>query len=161
MPIRDADANDRDLLTNLLVEAVNWTGEERMTRAQILADPACSHYVTGWPRPGDVGVVAVVNDHTVGAAWARFFRGADKGYGYVADDIPELSMGVRPEYRGQGLGGQLLRAVLDRVAAHGCHAISLSVEDGNAIARRLYESHGFTVVGREGGSDVMLRHLDG
>lgn len=37
--------------------------------------------------------------------------------------------------------------------------MSLSVEDGNAAARGLYERHGFVVVGRNGGSDTMLRTL--
>jgi ribosomal protein S18 acetylase RimI-like enzyme len=37
--------------------------------------------------------------------------------------------------------------------------VSLSVEDGNAAARALYEHYGFRVVGRTGGSDTMLRVL--
>ena len=37
-------------------------------------------------------------------------------------------------------------------------AVSLSVEDGNR-ARALYERAGFTVVGRNGGSDTMLLAL--
>ena len=37
--------------------------------------------------------------------------------------------------------------------------MSLSVEDGNHAARALYTRHGFSVVGRNGGSDTMLREL--
>jgi hypothetical protein len=33
-----------------------------------------------------------------GAAWCRLLSGADRGYGYVADDIPEVALAVSPEH---------------------------------------------------------------
>ena len=33
---------------------------------------------------------------------------AGRGYGYVADDVPELTMAVVPGWRGHGIGGELL-----------------------------------------------------
>jgi ribosomal protein S18 acetylase RimI-like enzyme len=137
---------------------VNWQGVERLTLADIMADPRLRGYVTDWPRPGDFGVVAMSGSTAVGAAWCRSFSAKDAGYGYVADDVPEVSMGVAAAWRGRGLGTALLAELIGQSRARGLRRISLSVEDGNR-ARRLYERAGFTPVGREGGSDVMVLTL--
>lgn len=156
--LRDATADDGRALTEALYSAVNWQGTVRLTRDDIAADPRLSHYVAGWPRPGDLGVVAVSGGEPVGAAWCRTFPPGDPGYGFVAEDVPEVSMGVVPARRGQGTGTALLDGLVTRARARGTRALSLSVEDGNR-ARVLYERAGFVVVGRSGDSDVMLLDL--
>jgi len=159
MHLRDAVTEDFELLAGLVVEAVNWTGETRMTGEQVMAEPELNHYVTGWKRPTDFGLVAVDDDAPLGAIWARVFPDNEPGYGFIARDIPELSMAVLPGRRGKGVGGALLRACIERARTAGCSALSLSVEDGNDVARRLYERHHFRVVGRTGGSDTMRLDL--
>ena len=49
------------------------------------------------------------------------------GYGFVADDVPELSIAVYPECRGQRVGSLLLGTLVSRARADGYRAISLSV----------------------------------
>jgi ribosomal protein S18 acetylase RimI-like enzyme len=56
-----------------------------------------------------------------------------------------LEIGVRPEYRGQGLGRALLTNVLQSAADQGLAGVQLSVTDDNP-ARHLYESVGFKAV---------------
>jgi GNAT superfamily N-acetyltransferase len=80
------------------------------------------------------------------------------GYGWVAADIPELSMAVLPDHQGQGIGGALLDTVCVLARMSGFPAVSLSVEDGNGAAK-LYADHGFVSVGRNGDSDVLVRKL--
>ena len=46
-------------------------------------------------------------------------RAAAPGYGYVADDIPELAIGVYPEFRGQRVGSLLLGASSPRAERDG------------------------------------------
>ena len=53
-----------------------------------------------------------------------------------------------------------MAAVVDSAGQRRIPGLSLSVEDGNS-ARRLYESAGFEVVGRNGGSDTMLLRISG
>jgi ribosomal protein S18 acetylase RimI-like enzyme len=53
-------------------------------------------------------------------------------------------LGARPSSQGQGLGGELLREVLQRVDAASLPAY---LESSNERNLSLYERHGFTVVG--------------
>jgi ribosomal-protein-alanine N-acetyltransferase len=80
------------------------------------------------------------------------------GYGFVAADVPELSIAVAPEARGRGFGTQLLGALVAAARDAGHRAISLSVEPENP-ALRLYERPGFRRVGNEGGAWTMALEL--
>ena len=159
MEIREAADGDGDFLLEMLIEASNWGGQPRVTRAAVETDPHLWSYVSGWPREHDFGAVALDAGATpVGAAWARIFSGQDPGYGYVADDVPEISMAVDRQWRGRGVGRRLLQTLIAVAQQRGWRALSLSVEDGNR-ARKLYLAAGFTTVGRSGTSDTMVLDL--
>lgn len=159
MNLREATSDDLDLLYDMLLDAFNWDGTSRFTRDEVIAEDHTARYLGGWLRPGDFGLVAMDGDAPLGAVWARALPAATPGYGYVADDVPEIGMGVAAARRGQGVGRALLAGCIDQARALGWRALSLSVEDGNTAARALYERNGFAVVGRNGGSDTMLRPL--
>ncbi len=142
----------------MLVEAVNWAPDRQLPRAAIAADPALARYVDGWPRPGDLGVVAEADHAPIGAVWLRLFTADAPGYGYVADDVPELSMGVVRQWRGMGVGRGLLQEMTRRARAAGHRAISLSVERAN-LAHGLYTGEGFQVVAGGPDSDTMVKEL--
>ncbi len=80
----------------------------------------------------------------IGAAWLRLWRGEDKGFGYVSDDVPELGFAVLPDYRGMRIGTRLLKQVL-QIARGRVPAVSLSVRSDNFIIK-LYERSGFVKV---------------
>lgn len=155
-------------MTAALLEAANWDGQVRFTGEQLLADPHLARYITGWPRPTDFGTVATHDGAgasrsgdgaVLGAAWCRLLNATNPGYGFLADDVPEVTIGVAPAHRGHGVGSALLAAVIQQARVRGHRAISLSVEDGNR-ARLLYERNGFRAVGRNGGSDTMCLRLN-
>lgn len=153
--IRDAEALDLRSLSVALAHAADWNGNAPLSPGEALLRPDLARYLSGWPWPDDLGVVASIDGRDVGAAWARRLTSASPGYGWVSDDIPELTIGVDPAARGRGIGHALLDALILRVRAT-APALSLSVEDGNLAARALYAKAGFVVVGRVGGSDTML-----
>jgi HAD superfamily hydrolase (TIGR01509 family) len=135
--------------------------DEPLLRAMLaLASPGApawvpDSYVAGFGRPGDGGAVAEqVADGPVGAAWFRIFDPNRPGYGFVAADVPELSLAVAPEHRCRGLGGDLLEHALRQAAAAGHRELSLSVQPDNP-ARLLYERVGFRRVGESAGSWTM------
>ena len=157
--IRPACPADRPILEDALLWAVNWSPDRSpLPRRQILARPDLSHYVVGWPELGDRGLVVEVAGRPVGVAWWRYFPADDPGYGFVAEDVPELSIGVHPEHRGQGIGRRLLRSLRAVAAGAGLARLSLSVERANR-ARGLYLSAGFRVAGGDGGADTMVADL--
>jgi [ribosomal protein S18]-alanine N-acetyltransferase len=54
------------------------------------------------------------------------------------------TVAVAPDTQGQGIGGVLLRALLDEVARREIGEVLLEVRADNAAAQRLYTAHGFT-----------------
>lgn len=147
-------------MADMLVEAVNWSPEwKRQSRARVLSTPKTAHYIAGWPRETDLGVIAEADGERVGAAWLRFFPAGDPGYGFVAPDVPELTVGVAARWRGRGVGRALLRAIADQARSAGVRRISLSVERKN-LARNLYLSEGYEVVdSSDAQSDTMMKDL--
>ncbi|MEY2517816.1 MAG: hypothetical protein QOJ89_5180, partial [bacterium] len=53
---------------------------------------------------------------------------SDPGYGFVGEDIPELTIGIVDGHRGTGIGRAVLDALLESAKAMGLPGISLSVE---------------------------------
>lgn len=158
--IRVALAADAPFLMQMLLAAMNWDparpqADERVVRAR----PELRHYVDGWPRPTDVGVVAEADGRPIGAAWLRRFGPDDPGYGFVGPDVPELTIAVAGAWRGLGVGARLLDAVLAAGQRRGSDRVSLSVEPGNRTAAALYRSRGFRDVGTNGGAVTMLVEL--
>ena len=153
---------DPAFLAEMLYEAVNWRddgAEERPALDAVLAVPENVRYIADWGRSGDFALYALDRrDEPVGAAWVRRFTAAAPGYGYVADDIPELSIGVYPEFRRQRVGTLLLGSVIARAERDGVSAISLSVNRENP-AKRLYARSGFEVVAERGDALTMLLEL--
>jgi ribosomal protein S18 acetylase RimI-like enzyme len=153
--MRAAVAADRPFLDRILLTAYNWSAP-RFTLDQVRTDAMARRYLDGFPGTGDLGLVATdAGGEPVGAVWARPLPAARAGYGYVADDIPELTLGVLPAARRRGVASALLDGIVELAADRRIPGLSLSVEDGNS-ARRLYERAGFEVVGRTGNSDTML-----
>src|SRR5690348_877391 len=81
--IRPATAEDLPFLTDMMVEIANSPYYQR-TREELLANPQVLHYVEGWPRPSDVGVIAHRGGRPVGAAWVRFFTEDNRSDGFVS-----------------------------------------------------------------------------
>lgn len=156
--IRQARADDRAFIESMVVEAVNWDpGRAPLSREAVAAEPTFDRYLAGWPRPSDLGMVAEADGVAVGATWLRFFDATEPGYGFIAEDIPEISIAVAPGWRGQGIGGRLLDALVDLARARRIGAISLSVEAANP-ARRIYERRGFSQVASD--ADAITMRLD-
>jgi ribosomal protein S18 acetylase RimI-like enzyme len=153
---RPAGADDFTFLATMLGEAAVWRPDKPTpTGEQVMADPRYAMYLAGWPRAGDYGLVAE-HDELVGAAWYRTYTEADHGYGFVAEDVPELSIAVIAGRRHEGTGRRLLTDLIEASVIQGYRALSLSVAENNP-ARNLYESTGFVLVEKHGHSLTMVR----
>jgi GNAT superfamily N-acetyltransferase len=154
---RRAGAEDFSFLATMLGEAAVWSPDKPTpTGDQVLADPRYEVYLTGWPRPGDHGLVAV-QDGPLGAAWYRTYTAERHGYGFVSEDVPELSIAVVASRRHEGIGRRLLVDLIAASVAEGHLALSLSVNIRNP-ARELYASVGFVPVEKRATAWTMVRH---
>jgi ribosomal-protein-alanine N-acetyltransferase len=76
--------------------------------------------------------------------------GGDAGFALwrvAADEAELLTIAVRPIYRRQGAGRQLLLAGIDHARHAGARSFYLEVGMDNPAARNLYNAEGFRVVG--------------
>ena len=99
-------------------------------------------------------LVAEVDGKIVGAVWTRIMD----DYGHVYDQTPSLAISLHKEFRGQGIGTELLRRMLERLRSDGYRRVSLSVQKAN-YALRMYEKAGFKTVADRGEELLMVCHL--
>ena len=154
--LRRAMASDEPFLREMLAAAADWrTPVAGRSGDEVMRDPNVAHYLAGWPRHGDFGVIADENGVSVGAAWCRSFDSEPHGYGFVAPDVPELTIGVVTEKRGRGIGRLVLGEILREAQHRGIERISLSVEADNP-AIGLYTDVGFVEQFRVADSPTMV-----
>jgi ribosomal protein S18 acetylase RimI-like enzyme len=159
--LRPATRDDEPFLWEMLREAASWRlapDEPRPSPDELEAEPCLAHYVAGWGRAGDAGMVAEAGGHAVGACWLRSFTTEDHGWGFMDPEVPELSLAVAPEWRRRGIGTRLVNAVVELALEHGLSAVSLSVEPDNP-ARTIYLRVGFRKVAVNDGSWTMVRRF--
>lgn len=94
---------------------------------------------------------AVHNDLVVG--WCDIFPEENPRQNHRGG----LGMGILPEFRGQGIGSQLLSAVLEHAKKFGLEKVELHVYTSNTSAIELYKKFGF----EEEGLIKKYRKLDG
>jgi ribosomal protein S18 acetylase RimI-like enzyme len=155
--IRAVAPSDEAFLWEMLYQAIHVPPGAETSSRDVLLQPEIRRYMDNWGQPDDLGFVAVnpASSNLAGAAWLRLLTGAKKGYGYVDDATPELTVAVLPEFRGRGVGTRLLNHLLE-TAQNRYPSVSLSVSPGNP-ALRLYQRLGFETIGMCGASQVMKR----
>lgn len=159
--IRPLAMGDEPFLWEMLYHALYVPPGQEPFPQEIIHAPEIALYVYDWGRAHDKGFVAIDNrsGQAIGAVWLRLFPPTQPGYGYIRADIPELSIALLPEYRGRGIGTDLLKHLIDE-ARQIYPALSLSVSPGNP-AVRLYKRLGFEVINRQATSLTMKKNLRG
>jgi ribosomal protein S18 acetylase RimI-like enzyme len=157
--VRSASKADEYFLREMLLHAAFPPGAVKPALDEVLQDERLARYIVEWGRPGDGGVVAEAEGQPIGAAWYRRFPRNEPGYGFISEDVPELSIGVVPEMRGRGIGRTLLVRLIEQAQAEAIPALSLSVSVRNPVAVRLYESLGFRTVAGDADHPTMLIHV--
>jgi GNAT superfamily N-acetyltransferase len=140
--LRKVQAQEEALVFSFVTVAARMPeGNEPIQKA--LSDPALNRYWIGWGRLGDIGIVAELESTgmPVACAWLRLYTREQAGASFFGEYVPELAMGVVPEYRGHGIGTTTLRRLIEDVRFQ-CQGIVLSVRRDNP-AVRLYERFSF------------------
>ena len=79
-------------------------------------------------------------------------------YGHVDDDTPSFAISLYKEYRGQGIGTQLMIKMLEHLKENGYKRASLAVQKAN-YAVKMYEKVGFKIVDENEEEYIMVCEL--
>lgn len=136
-------ARPGDLPALLLLENRSFSGDRLSRRSfrRLLSSPTAAF------------VLAETAGNIAGYVLVFFRRGSLHGRIY--------SLAVGLEYRGQGLGEQLMLAAEKLAVGRGCQTIGLEVRSDNTSAANLYRRLGYILQGRrlqyyEDGQDAMV-----
>ena len=142
--IRKAVKSDLSAISDLFYEALTNVPELKEIGQEVtLKRPSLNKYIRDWGRKGDTAFVVESNGEVIGAAWCRLFTKENPSYGFVSEDIPELSISITSEARNKGIGTKLLEKFIDEAKSEGFKALSLSVDKHNDRALHLYSKLGF------------------
>lgn len=135
--------DENSFLEEMLYEALFVAKGEKKFPKSILQNPDINKYIKSWgQQKDDISIVAVFDDNLVGAIWGRKFQSENKGYGYINENTPEISMAVKKECRNCGIGTELLEQIEIEYAKIGVKQLSLSVNKLNP-ATLFYKKAGY------------------
>ena len=158
MQIKSLSEEDQSFLKAMFYTSLYVPEGSEPYPLTIIEEPHLAKYHRQWGKDTDMGLLAEIDGEKVGAIWGRFFTSDQPGYGFIADDIPEIGIAILEGFRGQGIGTQLFLAFFSLAKKQKLPALSLSVDRRNE-AHHLYLRLGFTVVAEDGNALTMKKIL--
>ena len=76
-------------------------------------------------------------------------------YGHIDNETPSLAISLYKEYRGQGIGTNMMKEMLSLLKTHGYKCVSLSVQKAN-YAAKMYRKIGFEIIKETKDEWIML-----
>ena len=153
--IRNIRKSEIGLLKDFLYEAVFVPEGVESPPRDIVERPELRVYTDDFgTREGDNCLVAELGGRVVGSVWPRIMD----DYGHVDDETPSCAVSLYKEYRGQGIGSQLMMKMLDLLRQKGYKKVSLSVQKAN-YAVKMYEKAGFKTVDENEEEYIMAAEL--
>lgn len=137
--VRRASDADVEALRRIYNQGI----EDRIATLDV--DPKTREGIAEWweQHTGRFAVlVAVVKEHVVG--WASLNRFSHR---CAHADIADLSVYVARDFRGKGIGSNLLHALIQEATECGFHKVVLHALNLNEHGKRLYRKVGFVEVG--------------
>ena len=142
MIYREMQTDEYGLLKDFLYEAIFIPEGVTAPDRSIIEQPELSLYYEDFGSgQADHCIVADDNGRVIGAVWTRIMN----DYGHVDDETPSFAISLHKEYRGKGIGTELMRRMLDLLKDQGYKKASLAVQKAN-YAVRMYKVVGFQTV---------------
>lgn len=142
MIFRELKEDEYGLMKDFLYEAIFIPEGVTPPDRSIIEQPELALYYENFGTgPADNCIVADDNGKVIGAVWTRLMN----DYGHVDDVTPSFAISLYKEYRGKGIGTELMRRMLERLKSQGYRRASLAVQKAN-YAVRMYETVGFRII---------------
>ena len=140
--IRKIRQEEVKILDTFLYEAIFIPEGVEAPPMDIINQPELQVYVEGFgTKDGDICFVAETDGKIVGAVWVRIMD----DYGHVDDETPSFAISLLKEYRGNGIGTELMKRMLVELRSCKYKKASLAVQKQN-YAVRMYKNVGFEIV---------------
>ena len=153
--IRRLRNDEIGLLKDFLYEAIFIPEGVEPPARNIVEKPELRVYTDDFgTREGDNCLVADFDGKVVGAVWTRIMD----DYGHVDDETPSFAISLYKEYRGQGIGTQLMVKMLELLKQQGFRKASLAVQKAN-YAVKMYKNVGFNTVSENVEEYIMVCEL--
>ena len=153
--IREMNKSEYPLLEKFLYEAIFIPEGADLPPQNIIELPELQVYIKNFGIDiSDKAIVAEVKDRIVGAVWVRIMN----DYGHVDDKTPSFAISLLKEYRGLGIGTDLMKCMLSWLKKDGYAKASLSVQKEN-YAVKLYQNVGFTIFDENDNEYIMTINL--
>lgn len=154
--IRKMTVPEYPLLSDFLYEAIFIPEGIKPPPRDIIASPELQIYVERFGAlKDDFALVAEIEGKIVGTVWVRIMN----DYGHIDDETPSLAISLYKEYRGQGIGTNMMKEMLSLLKTHGYKRVSLSVQKAN-YAAEMYRKIGFEIIKENGDEWIMLWRED-
>lgn len=140
--IRKIKTDEFKLLEQFLYEAIYIPAGAAKPPKDIIERAELQVYISGFGTlPDDHCLVAESDKTVVGACWVRIMN----DYGHIDNNTPSLAISVLEEYRGRGIGTELITKILDLLRQKHYGQVSLSVQKDN-YAAKMYLKVGFRTI---------------
>ena len=154
--IREMTVTEYPLLNEFLYEAIFIPDGIKPPPRDIIASPELQIYIERFgTSKDDFALVAEIERKIVGAVWVRIMN----DYGHIDDETPSLAISLHKEYRGKGMGSNMMKEMLSLLKTHGYKRVSLSVQKAN-YASEMYRKIGFEIIKENGDEWIMLWQED-
>lgn len=155
MRLRELREKETELLKDFLYEAIFIPEGIAPPSREIINKPELKIYYEDFGTGrADYCIVADEKGKVIGAVWTRIMN----DYGHVDDDTPSLAISLYKEYRGRGIGTQMMKEIITILKSKGYKRLSLAVQKMN-YAVRMYEKVGFKIVDENDEEYIMVCNL--
>ena len=153
--IRKLRQEEVKVLDTFLYEAIFIPEGVEAPPMEIINQPELQVYVDGFgTKNGDICFVAESDGVIVGAVWVRIMD----DYGHVDDETPSFAISLSKEYRGKGIGTELMKQMLTELKDGKYKKASLAVQKQN-YAVKMYKKVGFEIVDENEEEYIMVCQL--
>ena len=137
--IRKIKETEYPLLKDFLYEAIFVPDGVEAPPKSIVDAPELQVYISGFgSKPHDIALIAEVENKAIGAVWVRIMN----DYGHIDDETPSIAISLYKEYRGLGIGTEMMKTMLNGLKDRGYRQASLAVQKAN-YAVKMYHKVGF------------------
>ena len=150
--IRELKKDEIHLLNDFLYEAIFLPEGTEAPLKSIIKSPDLQVYISDFGnRKDDRCLVAEINRKVIGAVWVRIMN----DYGHIDDNTPSFAISLYKEFRGLGIGTEMMRKMLLLLKENGYKQTSLAVQKAN-YAVKMYQEVGFRVIGENEQEYIMV-----